>query len=152
MWTENGYQCVLIPHRWTVQREKRVAVPPVSQSDAFFVSRLPAPRHVHSISYGQNEFCIPSCLRPLQTVGSQLSLPWILWFGVFCRSIILSFSLPQCHGAAFLWGNKHVGAGTCPTDTVVALVFVTCHYWHSTGFTDRALCSQRTLKICILSN
>lgn len=78
----------------------------------------------HSVTMN---FCITFDLCPLQTVGSQLSLPSIPWFGIFYLSIILNFfspyyiSLLQCHYTVFKWGNKHVGAWTCPTDTAVAL-------------------------------
>ena len=42
----------------------------------------------HSVTMN---FCITFDLCPLQTVGSQLSLPWIPWFGIFYLSAILIF-------------------------------------------------------------
>lgn len=97
-------------------------------------------------------FCITSCLS---IMNCRITVPAFHEFcslGSFTWVLFWAFPYPSVTTLySFRWGNKHVGAWTCPTDTVVALLFVTVII-DTADFTDRALCSQRTLKICILSN
>lgn len=148
IWAKQAHQCDSMSHCFVIHHEKYVVVPHISQSDAFFVFGfvLPFAFLFHSVTMS---FCIAFGLCPLQTVGSELSLPWIPWFGIFYLSVILRVPPPLLYFLipvplhCMQVGNKHVGAWTCPRNTAVALRYLWLSFLTQNRL-YRGLCSQRT--------
>lgn len=144
IWMESAHRYVSFPHYYVVQCEKSLVVSHISQSDAFFVFFLLSFTSCFIVSkwifVSHLVFVHYQCritVKPSMNSIVQDLLP------EHCMSFFLMAVSPHC---------VQVGRQTCRCLNMPHRHGCSPRICDSADFTDRALCSQRTLKICIISN